>query len=560
MPYQMVTVVLVGATWVTLIWNLGVVLAVEKRVPKPAESADIRRLSDHFSDVNDSLDPWRFVPPENIERATKAEHPGLLAIYERGLGKDVRGILKHPIRIEDYPLPWQFQCGWMQNFDAMTGRSPTQVNYAFGVNLVLAFSDPKSWPAERTQCPQNSHSLQLLVVHLGNYGEVGEGLPQLKTATHPSPETYLVWGRGDLAGPAAGDWQIPNIYIGDGARYGGPASNQVYFRVVIDSPTQISVGVKFDASHGWNMRSIDVSRFGQITGIWEIGPIISGDRWIPDELAPKLGLNTSARVLPPDPKFEYYLDYCVFFGASPMPLEHHSDEFNIPGYLGQWQIQEQGTIVESYSHPGYLAVHLLGPSMGTGIGNAGVSNLNLQRYRPPWEIEISLIPPDEKYPWNFFLNFGIYDGPFQDPHWVALQGGQISAPQGELIGYWHPGIENTTSGGLAPMKTRGKPAIDVEFDPPVPHEILSHDPVQMLIQVIDDSHVRLGFRARSEDPWYLSKIHDTRRSIGKPIGQLGPHHVWSILTGPKWGGEYGLPAHQKFLIDYVRYRYGLTAH
>ncbi len=324
----------------------------------PSESGPyIRELSRHFSEPDGPTDPWVFIPATNVKLLSTAQHPGLIAIYEAGQGEDIKGVLERPIKIDDYPTPWQFQCSWMQNFSATTGRTPTQVNYAIGMNVALTFSDPASWPEDRAQSPPDTHSVQLFAVHLGNYGEVGLGLPQLKTPTHPSPETYLVYCRGDLVGDApaagdaetefdyaqqrhshaaAGDWQVPHIWIGDGARYGGPASNLLYFRAVIDSPTQISIGVKFDPSHGWNMRSIDVSRLGRITGIWEIGPIISGNRWIPDRLAPELGIKARPEVMLPDPAFDYLLDYCVFLGTNPMPFKHHGDEFNIPGYMGQW--------------------------------------------------------------------------------------------------------------------------------------------------------------------------------------------------------------------------------
>ena len=70
---------------------------------------------------------------------------------------------------------------------------------------------------------------------------------------------------------------------------------------------------------------------------------------------------------PPNPKYEYYVDYCVFFGADPRPFEKYSDEFNILGYLGQWQVQEQCTLMDTHSYPGHLMLKLLGPGLGTGF-------------------------------------------------------------------------------------------------------------------------------------------------------------------------------------------------
>ena len=35
-------------------------------------------------------------------------------------------------------------------------------------------------------------------------------------------------------------------------------------------------------------------------------------------------------------------------------------------------------------------------------------------------------------------------------------------------------------------------------------------------------------------------------------------HCWSTTTGRMYGAGPGGPMYQKFLIDYVRYRYGLS--
>jgi hypothetical protein len=71
---------------------------------------------------------------------------------------------------------------------------------------------PSIWPADRTQRPPDTHDFQLLVVHLGNTGEFGSGLPQF--APYRTPETHLVWGRGDLAPTLNGDWKIPYFFQG----------------------------------------------------------------------------------------------------------------------------------------------------------------------------------------------------------------------------------------------------------------------------------------------------------------------------------------------------------
>jgi hypothetical protein len=547
-----------------IVFVLSLILSGPVRILRAADAEtavqNISALDQHFNRPGADIAPWVFVPQENLKEFSTEEHPGLATIYEAGRGQDIKGILKDPIRIGDYRLPWEFQTSLVQSFNLTAGvGAKTQVNSAIGLNVVVTTSDPSDWPAERTKRPPNSHEIQLLVVHLGCTGEAGAGLPQF--SSEPHPETYLVWGRGDLGRTAMGDWRIPYVWIGDGAKYAGPASPQLFFRCVLLSPTRLSVGIKFDASHGWNMREIDCSEYGPITGVWEIGPIISADRWIPDVLCrnlpqvkgphplmlgagdPKQYTQTMTPVVaprpePPNPDYEYYIDYCVFFGADPRPFEAYSDEFDIPGYLGRWQAQEQCTLMDTHSHPGNLMLKLLGPGLGTGFGAAGGSSLKLSDYPPPWEIETSFTAPDDTLPWNYWMNFIILDR------------------QGKSIGMWTPGVENDPKAKQHRSFPSG--SLHVRFAKPIPESILAAKPLGMLIQCLDDSHVRLGFRAKSSDTWFLSEIYDAKAGLGTEIGAFGMH-CWSTTTGRMYGARRGGPMYQKFLVDYVRYRYGLTA-
>ena len=537
-------------------WLLIVVIANETS----AFGKDISELDQHFNTPGGQIAPWIFVPDKNIKEFSTEEHPGLATIYEAGRGTDVKGILKDPIKIGQYLLPWEFQTSLVQSFNLTAGVGvKTQVNSAIGLNVAVTFSEPDTWPADRNQRPDQTHEFQLLVVHLGSTGEAGIGLPQF--AADPHPETYFVWGRGDLGHTVMGDWRIPYVWIGDGAKYAGPASPQLYFRCVMLSPTHLQVGIKFDASHGWNMRTIDCSKFGKITGVWEIGPIISADRWIPDVLCRSLpqikgphplflgdtvgdsgaGKMTTVRSPEPegpDPNYEYYIDYCVFFGSNPRPFEKFSDEFDIPGYLGRWQVQEQCTLMDTHSYPGHLMLKLIGPGLGTGFGAAGGSSLKLSDYPPPWEIETRFIPPDDSAPWNYWMNFILLD------------------QQGKNLGMWTPGVENDAKAGRHALFDTN--TLKVLFRPELPESLLASKPLSMLIQCIDDSHVRLGFRSKSDDPWVLSDICDVKKSIGSELGAFGMH-CWSTTSGRMYGARPGAPMYQKFLIDYVRYRYGLSA-
>ena len=222
----------------------------------------ISQLNQHFNEPEKDTAPWMFIPESNIKSASTADHPGLVTIYEAGKGRDIKGVLKNPIKFDDYPVPWEFQTSLIQSFNGTAGvGAKTQINYAIGLNVAVTFSDPSTWPSDHSKRPPQTREFQLLVVHLGCTGEAGVGLPQF--SVEPHPENYLVWGRGDLGDTVMGDWRIPYVWIGDGAKYAGPASPQLFFRCVVLGPTQLSVGIKFDASHGWNMRTIDCARLGK---------------------------------------------------------------------------------------------------------------------------------------------------------------------------------------------------------------------------------------------------------------------------------------------------------
>jgi hypothetical protein len=53
-----------------------------------------------------------FIPKENIKEISTTEHPGVAAIWQAGKGKDIKGILKEPIRTDEYAMAtWLKQCG-----------------------------------------------------------------------------------------------------------------------------------------------------------------------------------------------------------------------------------------------------------------------------------------------------------------------------------------------------------------------------------------------------------------------------------------------------------------
>ena len=89
---------------------------------------------------------------------------------------------------------------------------------------------------------------------------------------------------------------------------------------------------------------------------------------------------------------------------------------------------------------------------------------------------------------------------------------------------------------------------------------LCKGPLFMLVQVIDETHLRVGFKAAKGDPWTFSRVVDTQQALGKKIGKIG-YPCLASMQGQKgdrgWGtGNY--PSYQRFLFDYVRFGYGLS--
>ncbi len=570
-------------------------LALGARLPAGEPDGDIRKLSQHFLDPGGKTAPWIFVPKENIASLSTSEHPGVVTIWEAGKGRDVKGLLDRPIRIDDYPLPWEFHLGLVQNYQAMKGISEGQINYAVGLNLVVTFSDPAAWPKDRLQRPPKSHELQLFVVHLGNIGEnYRPGVPQVKATPlnqfDPSPEVYLVYGRGDLDPRANGNWRMNYTWVGsEGAlsgswsKLGGPANSIVRFRASLLSPTAVQVGVGFGGHPGWRLRTLDLSRFGKVTGIWEIGPVVSLDRWIPDDLAKKLGLSSpewlkslrerlplvevkgeatsrplqilakSFQVEPPDPKFEYFIDYAVFHGNGPANFDHLSDEFDVPGFLAdqKWYIEGNG-LAETFSHPGKLTVTLLGMNGGWAmcpiISGDGV---DLARHRAPIEFETAFTAATDANPWNLWWTFNLF------------------GTNGKNLGQgWGPGVQNipgqgrrfTNAFSADPARFAKSALFNVEFERGVPAAILNASPLYMLVQVLDSAHVRVGFKARPADAWLFSKTLDTQAAFGTKIAKIGYPCLASIqgAAGQKGWGAGNFPAYQRFLFEYVRFRSAAT--
>lgn len=559
---------------------------------QPTNRPDIRKLSQHFIDEKDS-GPWQFLPASNIKDMSLQEHRGLVTIREAGQGQDIKGLLKSPIRIEKYPAPWEFHLGILQNHLGQKGLSEKQINYAIGLNLAVTFSDPSTWPRDRSQSPSDLKSLQLFVVHLGSVGENYRlGIPAVRRTPlnmgDHSPEVYMFYGRGDLAPTINGNWKFPYSWVGPDptdagtwSKRGGPADTMIRFRVSLLSPTSLQIGAGYGDHPGWRMRTVDLSRFGPITGIWEIGPIISLDQWIPKVLAPELKLNETPvwiksfrnrqkvlgkndasnptlddidktfQVDAPDPRFGYYIDYATFHANGPGDIDQLSDEFNVPGFLADQKFYVEGNgICETHSNPGHMTVTLFGHNSSWAmcpILRAGGVDFSVRK--PPFEIETSFIPPGADSAWNLWWNVGVYD---TQQKFHAWQPGLKFIPE--------KGVRFFDVFNVEPDQISRNRELDLSFAAGFPNMSAGGKPIGMLIQIPDANHLRIGFRPDSKSPWIFSSTFDA----GKAFGGIARFSYPCLVSftgrgvgGKGWGsGNY--PGFQKFQIDYVRFRYGLT--
>jgi hypothetical protein len=101
--------------------------------------SDIHTLTQYFTGESEDTSPWMFVPRGNIRSVSTSEHPGHLTIWHADTGEGIKGRLKEPIKISDYPTPCEFHLGLAQY---RSGELPERSNYAIRLNIAVTFSDP----------------------------------------------------------------------------------------------------------------------------------------------------------------------------------------------------------------------------------------------------------------------------------------------------------------------------------------------------------------------------------------------------------------------------------
>ena len=178
------------------------------------------------------------------------------------------------------------------------------------------------------------------------------------------------------------------------------------------------------------------------------------------------------------------------------------------------------------------------------------------KHKPPFEIELAYIPPPDALPWNLWWNIGLWDEKAAFHTW---QPGIKNIPGvgRKMFNTWvmEPDQWEYTSPGQISANSKIQPKFESE-----PSAAMGGKKVYMLLQVPDEHHVRVGVKAREQDPWTLSTSFDTSSLFGR-IAKFSYPALVSFqgrhVGGKGWGaGNY--PTYQRFQIDYLHYQFKLS--
>jgi len=241
------------------------------------------------------------------------------------------------------------------------------------------------------------------------------------------------------------------------------------------------------------------------------------------------------------------------YGSGPENFDHLSNDFNIPGTIPFLKFFIEGDgLFDTWSNPGYLTVTFSGKKTSWAMCpmldaqmTSGLGYVELDKFEPPLELEIGFVAPDDSIPWNLWHSIGIIDE----------RGGSH---------YWSPTIQNIPGKGRFyvnsvsqdPYELAENPDVDIRFAEEVPQSVMTHEPLRMLIQFMDKSHIRVGLRGPDTEPWHFSEPFDTSEQWGEIEKFSLPCPGSTVgLKGAKVGNY---PRHLRFLIDYIRYGYGTS--
>jgi hypothetical protein len=87
---------------------------------------------------------------------------------------------------------------------------------------------------------------------------------------------------------------------------------------------------------------------------------------------------------------------------------------------------------------------------------------------------------------------------------------------------------------------------------------LGHKPVSMIFGMVDSDTVRMGVQGDQSEPWVFSLPLNITAELGGKRLVAWQFAVYGTVQGDSW--NFGGPgaSYQRFLVDYVRNRYGKT--
>jgi hypothetical protein len=176
----------------------------------------------------------------------------------------------------------------------------------------------------------------------------------------------------------------------------------------------------------------------------------------------------------------------------------------------------------------------------------------LKDRKPPFEIEMCFIPPENDRTWNLWWNVGLFDEEGTMHPWQPC----IENVPGKGVSFTNFGFYNPEKGSVE------NPAIKIRptFEQGSLDTVLNSRPLHFLVQIPTEYELRVGFKNQEEDAWVFSDTVNTKDLFGKISAFSYPAYVsfqGDHQGGKGWGvGNY--PTWHRFLFDFIDYRYSLS--